>query len=93
MNAFSIGTSTATPQRGSKLTITVSTAEPLESGIFVYITETGLSRWGVTLTKVNSTTWKATVSLKTGGPAGTVQLYAKGIDIDGRTQTTTRTCP
>ena len=41
MNAFSIGTSTATPKRGSKLTITVSTAEPLESGIFVYITEPG----------------------------------------------------
>jgi flagellar hook assembly protein FlgD len=93
MNAFSIATSTATPKRGNKLTITVTTAEPLKGGIFVYITETGLARWGVTLTKATSTTWKATVTLKTGGPAGKVQLYAKGVDVDGRTQTTTRTLP
>ena len=41
--------------------------------------------WHVTLTKVDSRTSKATITLKSGGSAGTVRFLVKGRDLDGRT--------
>jgi hypothetical protein len=47
--------------------------------------------WHVTLTKVDSRVSKATITLKTGGSAGTVRLTVRGRDLDGRMQGTIRT--
>ena len=91
MNAFGIATSTATPRRGSRLTILVTTAEPLSSGVVVYVAQPGIAIWHVTLTKIDSRTSKATVTLKSGGSAGTVRLIVTGRDLAGRTQNTVRT--
>jgi flagellar hook assembly protein FlgD len=91
MNAFAIATSTATPRRGGKMMIVVTSAEPLSSGVIVYVTQPGIAMWHVTLTKVDSRVSKATITLKTGGSAGTVRLTVRGRDLDGRMQGTIRT--
>ncbi|HEX2755186.1 MAG TPA: FlgD immunoglobulin-like domain containing protein [Candidatus Limnocylindrales bacterium] len=91
MNAFAIATSTSTPHRGSKMTVVVTSAEPLSSGVIMYVAQTGISTWHVTLTKIDSRTYKATITLKTGGSAGTVRLTVRGRDLDGRTQSSIRT--
>jgi flagellar hook assembly protein FlgD len=93
MNAFSIATSTATPRRGSRVTVTVTSAEPLSSGVLVYVSQPGVTMWYVTMTKIDSRTFKATITLKTSGSAGTLRLLVKGRDLDGRTQTTIRSLP
>jgi flagellar hook assembly protein FlgD len=91
MNAYAIATSTATPHRGSKMTITVTSAEPLSSGVVVYVTQPGVAVWSVGLTKVATQVYKATITLKTGGSAGTVRLTVKARDLDGRVQYGART--
>ena len=90
MNAFSIATSTATLRRGSRVTVTVTSAEPLSSGVLLYVSQPGVTMWHVTLTKVDSRTSKATITMKYGGSAGTVRFLVKGRDLDGRTQATIR---
>ena len=91
MNAFAVATSTAAPRRGGRMTIVVTSAEPLSSGVLVYVSQPGVALWHVTLTKVDSRVSKATITLRTGGSAGTVRLTVKGRDLDGRTQYTIRT--
>jgi flagellar hook assembly protein FlgD len=93
MNAFGIATSTSAPRRGHSLTVTVTSAEALKGGIRLYITQPGHSTWAVTMTKHDARTWRATVTLKSGGSAGTLKLKAWASDYDGRTQTTIRTLP
>jgi hypothetical protein len=93
MNAFAIAVSTGTPKRGTSLSVSVTSAEPLSSGIYVFVTQSGLATYGVNLTKVDSRTYKGTIKLRTGGSSGTVTLRVKGIDLDGRVQYTSRTLP
>jgi flagellar hook assembly protein FlgD len=93
MNAFGIATSTATPRRGGKLTVVVTSAEPLSGGIRLYVTQPGKTTWGITMTKLDSRTWRATFTVKTGGSAGTLKLKAWGHDYDGRAQSTYRSLP
>jgi flagellar hook assembly protein FlgD len=93
MSAFAIATSTATPRRGHSITVVVTSAEPLSGGIRLYITQPDKTTWGVTMTKIDSRTWRANVTLKTGGSAGTLKLKAWGHDYDGRAQATYRTLP
>jgi flagellar hook assembly protein FlgD len=90
MNAFAIATSTATPQRGHSLTVIVTSAEPLSGGIRLYVTQPGKTTWGITMTKVDSRTWRTTFTVKTGGSAGTLRLKAWARDLDGRSQATYR---
>jgi flagellar hook assembly protein FlgD len=91
MNAFAIATSTATPRRGGKMLIVVNSAEPLSSGVIVYVSQPGVALWHVTLTRVDSRVSKATITLRWGGSAGTVRLTVRGRDLDGRMQGTIRT--
>jgi flagellar hook assembly protein FlgD len=90
MNAFSIATSTATLRRGSRVTVTVTSAEPLSSGVLLYVSQPGVTMWHVTLTKIDSRTSRATITMKYGGSAGTVRFLVKGRDLDGRAQATIR---
>ena len=73
------------------MTIVVTSAEPLSSGVLLYVSQPGVAQWHVTLTKVDSRVWKATITLKWGGSAGTVRLTVRGRDLDGRMQGTIRT--
>jgi len=88
LNAFSGTPSTTTPRRGSKLTITAVTAEPLTGSPKLYVTQPGLSTSVLTMSKVDSKTWRLTVTLKSGGTAGTLKLKVWAKDADGRSQAT-----
>jgi flagellar hook assembly protein FlgD len=91
-NAFKVAVSDATPARRQRITITATSAESLKGSPKVYISQPGLATWSVTLTKVDSRTWKATVTLKTSS-SGTLRLKVYGHDADGRAQSTTKTLP
>ena len=93
MNAFGISTSTATPRRGGSITITAISAEPISGSVRLYVSEPGLPTWGVTMTRVGSTTYRLTVTLKKGGTAGTVKFKVWAHDADGRTQATWKRLP
>jgi hypothetical protein len=80
--------STTAPKRGTKLTITAVTAEPLTGSPKLYVTQPGLSTSVLTMSKVDSKTWRLTVTLKSGGTAGTLKLKVWAKDADGRSQAT-----
>ena len=92
MNAFSIRPSDTTPKRGQKITVRVTSAEPLSTKPRVYIKQPGKASWSVVMTKVSTYEWKATLTLKSGGTAkaGTVTFKVKGTYKDGHTQKTSR---
>ena len=91
MNAFAIAVSTTAPRRGHTLTVTVTSAEPLSTSLRLYFTQPGYATWGVTMTKLDSKTYKATVTLKSGGSAGILKIKAWARDLGGRSQATSRT--
>jgi flagellar hook assembly protein FlgD len=90
MNAFAIVTSTTAAKRGAKMTVTVTSAEALSTTVRLYVTQPGLATWAVTMTKVDSRTAKATITMKSGGSAGKVSLKAWAKDYDGISQATIR---
>ncbi len=86
LDAFRISTSAtaAVPaRRGKTLTVTAVTAEPLRAAPRLRIAQPGLAAWAVTMTKVSSTTYRATITLRTGGLAGTLDLRVSGTDTKG----------
>ena len=93
MNAFAIVTSTQTPKRGSAVAITVTSAEAISGAVRLYVTQPGHAVWAVSMTRVDSRTFKATITPKTGGAAGTLSLKVWARDYDGRSQATYRTLP
>ena len=90
MNAFSVVVSTGTPRRGSRLTVTGISAEPISGSAKLYVTQPGLSTYVLTMTRVDSRTFRATFTLKSGGSAGTLRLKVWAKDYDGRSQATSR---
>ena len=90
MNAFSIIASTGAPKRGSKLTITSISAEPISGSARLYVTQPGLSTYILTMTRVDSRTFRVTFTVKSGGSAGTLKVKVWAKDYDGRSQATTR---
>jgi hypothetical protein len=93
MNAFAIATSTSKPRRGSWITVTARTAEPVLGGVQLQITQPGIARYAVTMSKVATNVYRVTVRLKTGGQAGTLSLRVWTHDADGRSQATVRRLP
>ncbi len=93
MNAFGIKPSDATPKRGQKVTVTVTSAEQLSTKPRLYIKQPGKATWSVAMTKVAAYEYRATVRLKTGGSAGTVTFKAKALDKDGHSQKTSKAYP
>jgi flagellar hook assembly protein FlgD len=84
-DAFRTTTSVASAVRGRSFTLTAVTAEPLSTTPVVTVRQPGLTAWSVTMTKVSSTTWKATIRTKAGGTAGTLQLSVRAKDSAGGT--------
>jgi flagellar hook assembly protein FlgD len=93
MNAFGIKPSDATPKRGQKMTVKVTSAEQLSTKPRLYIKQPGKATWSVAMTKVAAYEYKATITLKTGGSVGTVTFTAKAIDKDGHAQKTGKAYP
>ena len=83
MNAFAITSSTSTPKRGRSITITAKPAEALGGSVTMSIFQPGKSAWTVRMTKLSSGSYRATVTLKTGGSAGTLKISVQAKDAKG----------
>ena len=91
--AFMLQPSDPTPGRGQLITIRATTAETLSAYPRLYITQPGKATWSVAMTRTSSTTYKATVRLKTGGHSGRVSFQVRGKDSKGGLQRTTTSYP
>ena len=91
--AFLLKPSDTTPRRGQLVTIRATTAEPLSANPRLYITQPGRATWSVPMTRTSSTTYKATVRLKTGGPSGRVTFQVRGKDSNRVMQRTGKSYP
>ena len=84
MNAFAITSSTSTPKRGRSITITAKSAEALGGRVTMSIFQPGKSAWTVRMTKLSSGSYRATVTLKSGGSAGTLKISVQAKDAKGK---------
>jgi flagellar hook assembly protein FlgD len=92
MNAFSVVASTATPRRGSRLTVTGISAEPISGSARLYVTQPGRSTYILTMTRIDSRTFRVTFTLKSGS-TGSLRLKVWAKDYDGRSQATLKYLP
>jgi flagellar hook assembly protein FlgD len=83
MNAFALKSSTSTPKRGKSITITAKPAESLGGSVTMSIFQPGKTAWTVKMTKLSSGSYRATVTLKTGGSAGTLKISVQAKDAKG----------
>ena len=93
MNAFSIKSSATYARRGSAITITARSAEGLSTTARLYIYQPGKTVWSVPMSKIDPRSSRTTITLKTGGSAGTVTFKVWGRDRDGRAQFTKLALP
>jgi flagellar hook assembly protein FlgD len=89
VDAFLVKPSDTTPARGQTITVTLTTAVPLAANPRVAIYQPGITAWSVATVRLSSTTYRATIRLKT-GHTGTVTFKAKGLDASGTSQQTSR---
>ena len=80
--AFRITPATPTPALGQVFTVTVVTAEPLTGTPKLTMRQTGWATVTLSLTKVSSTTWRATAHLHSTGP-GPLVFTVSGHDTHG----------
>jgi flagellar hook assembly protein FlgD len=93
MNAFGIRPSAPTATRGRSISISVTSAEALSTAPRVHVSQPGVATWAVTLTRTSAGTYTATLTMRTGGSAGSAKLTVKGADSAGRWQSTTLSLP
>ena len=93
MAAFSVRPSATAATRGRSITVTAVSAETLSSTPRLYVTQPGKATWSVPMTKTAGLTYRATVTLKTGGSAGSVTFKVLARDANGVAQRTSVTIP
>jgi hypothetical protein len=93
MNAFRIRASATSATRGRSITITAVSAEALSTMPRVYVTQPGHAQWSVSMVKIGTLTYRATLTLKTGGSSGSAAFKVQAVDSGGRAQRTTLTLP
>ncbi len=93
VGAFQVTPSITSPARGGKITLTLLSTEGLDRRPTVRITQPGIEPWTVTAKRVSGKKYRVTVTLKTGGPEGTVEFMISGNDSKGGTQSTSVSLP
>jgi flagellar hook assembly protein FlgD len=88
--AFRINPATSTPALGQKFTVTIITAEPLTGTPKLTMKQSSWATVTLALTKVNSTSWRATATLHS-THAGSVVFKATGHDTHGGVNSATLT--
>ena len=81
--AFVITPNDSTPGRGQAITITAVSAESLAAAPRLLVTQPGKPTWSIVMVKLATNTYRAKVTLRTGGPAGTVSFAVFGTDVGG----------
>jgi flagellar hook assembly protein FlgD len=84
MNAYAISVSDATPARGQKVTISATAAEPQNASPRVSVVQPGKATWSVAMVRLGPGRYRAVVTIKTGGGAGTIKFRVYGADAAGR---------
>jgi flagellar hook assembly protein FlgD len=92
VGAFRMTPSKATLTRGKKVTVTILTAEPLLRNPSLTITQPGATPYVLSTTRVTSTTYRATFTVRSGA-TGSARMKAYGIDVNGRSQASYLTVP
>lgn len=93
MNAFSIRPAATSATRGRSIRVDAVSAETLSTTPRLYVTQPGKATWSVPMTRVTGLTYRATVTMQTGGPAGDVTLKVVAYDSGRRAQRTSRAIP
>jgi hypothetical protein len=91
--AFRISPSISAPVRGGQLSLTIKSTEPLSRAPVVQVSQPGLTTWKATATHVTGKKYKLTITLKSGGDAGTLRLVVAGTDKYGGSQQTSLSLP
>jgi hypothetical protein len=86
--AFRFKLSDATPGRGQRITVTITSAERLTRISRLSIYQPGVARWSVKLTKMSAHGYKATFRLKARGKSGSVGFKVSGRDTKNGSQST-----
>ncbi len=86
MAAFSVRPSATAATRGRSITVTAVSAESLDTTPRLYVTQPGKATWSVAMTRTTGLTYRATVTMKTGGSAGTVTFKVAALDANGVAQ-------
>ena len=92
VGAFRMTTSKAAFTRGKSVTVTILTAEPLARNPSLTVTQPGLARYVLATTRVTSTTYRVTFTVRAGS-TGSARLKAYGIDVNGQSQASYLTVP
>ncbi len=79
-DAFRLTPSTTSPRRGSVVTLTIVSPEPLASAPVVTISQPGFTPARVTAVRLSGSTYRATYRLRTGRASGNVILQVQAID-------------
>jgi flagellar hook assembly protein FlgD len=93
VGAFQINPSVSSPVRGGKVTLNLTSTEPLSKNPTVRITQPGITPWTVTTKLVSGRKYKVTITLKTGADAGTVEFLVNGTDKNGGKQSSSLVLP
>jgi flagellar hook assembly protein FlgD len=93
VGAYRVKPSTESPARGTRLKLVILSSEPLMGKPTVRVTQPGIEPWTVSTTKVTSKKFKVTITLRTGGEEGALELYIKGKDKYGGINTGTFSLP
>jgi flagellar hook assembly protein FlgD len=86
VGAFRITPSISSPARGGKLLLTMISGEKMSGPVTVTIEQPGLAPWSVTAAHPDTLRYKAALTLKSGGNAGTLVLTVSGNDKNGAYQ-------
>ncbi len=81
--AFEVRPSLTTARRGGRIGVTIVTSEPLKTAPRLTVHQPGVTGYVVKLTKVSTSTWRATWTLKRLGRSGTLRLVVAGVDRAG----------
>ena len=84
-DAFRVVASDATPARGQRITVTVTSAEALSAAPRLAVYQPGIAAWSASTTRVSAGVYRVTITLRTSS-AGTLRLKAYGTDSGGASQ-------
>lgn len=91
--AFQINVASAAPARGETVTLNLLSTESLDRNPTVQVIQEGLATWTVKVRHISGRRYRASVTLQTGGPAGSVELVVNGVDARGGRQATAVSLP
>ena len=83
--AFAISTSTTAARRGSRLTVTVVSAEPLSTVPRLVVRQPGIAAYGLTMTRVRPATYRVTFTVRSSA-TGTMSLAVSARDSSSQSQ-------